>query len=111
MKRIIYLVIPFLLLGCEKSPEQKAKEEKIANEAKVESIVKSVLKDPESAQFQNIDGVCGEVNAKNSYGGYTGFKKFVISKKDERVLLEVSESDVDYWPFTHAWYEYCEKNK
>ena len=36
------------------------------------------LKDPDSAKFRNIyvidkSLVCGEVNAKNSYGGYNGF--------------------------------------
>ena len=39
------------------------------------------LKDPSSAQFINvrlINGgeVCGEVNAKNSLGGYVGFQRF-----------------------------------
>lgn len=39
------------------------------------------LKDPGSAQFKSafVNGIsyCGEVNAKNSYGGYNGFKRFV----------------------------------
>jgi len=60
------------------------------NEAK-DYIVNS-LKDPGSANFreikifqvEHIDGidtfVCGEVNAKNSYGGYVGFKTFVVWK-------------------------------
>lgn len=43
------------------------------------------LKDPSSAQFRNVKygkGVpgawpmCGEFNAKNSYGGYVGFQRF-----------------------------------
>jgi len=49
--------------------------------------VKSALKDPDSAQFQNIRGytfsgpgggyvVCGQVNGRNSFGGYTGFQPF-----------------------------------
>lgn len=49
-----------------------------------ESIVKKSLKDPDSAVFgdafrtdKNASGnriACIEVNAKNSYGGYTGFQ-------------------------------------
>ncbi len=40
--------------------------------------VLNLLKDADSAKFRNIyvidkSLVCGEVNAKNSYGGYTGF--------------------------------------
>lgn len=39
------------------------------------------LKDPESARFQNIRPVargeiCGQVNAKNAFGGYVGFQHF-----------------------------------
>lgn len=50
-----------------------------------EEAVKSSLRDPGSAQFRNVSVkkfnggrvVCGEVNAKNAYGGYVGFKEFV----------------------------------
>jgi hypothetical protein len=56
--------------------------------------VKERMKDPDSIQFRNVEvfhhkakdvtpaGVyvlCGEVNAKNSYGGYTGFSLFVAT--------------------------------
>ncbi|MAR55992.1 MAG: hypothetical protein CMM93_02310 [Rickettsiales bacterium] len=42
------------------------------------------LKDPDSAEYRNVrynggqphSAVCGEVNSKNSYGGYTGFVPF-----------------------------------
>lgn len=48
------------------------------------SAVAASLKDPDSAKFRNtrlvahLQGavVCGEVNAKNSYGGYSGFTRF-----------------------------------
>jgi len=54
---------------------------------KTQQVVQSSLKDPSSAQFRNVrlvawrswQVVCGEVNAKNSYGGYAGFTKFVGS--------------------------------
>ena len=49
--------------------------------------VANSLKDPSGAQFRNVrlvsylDGkvICGEVNGKNSYGGYVGFSPFVAS--------------------------------
>lgn len=52
--------------------------------SKGEKAVAYSLKDPESAKFRNVRVspymggyvVCGEVNAKNSYGGYTGFTRF-----------------------------------
>lgn len=45
------------------------------------------LKDPGSAQFRNVrvaqfgpgKVVCGEINGKNSYGGYVGFRSFAAS--------------------------------
>ena len=49
--------------------------------------VKGELKDPDSANFRNEKiirnekglYVCGEVNAKNSYGGYVGFMPYFSS--------------------------------
>lgn len=46
--------------------------------------LKAAMKDPDSTKFRNVrlvdfaQGklVCGEVNSKNSYGGYVGFKQF-----------------------------------
>lgn len=64
---------------------------------KLKAQITAQLKDPASAQFrnevfyQNIfvtkDGkkhpaeaaICGEINAKNSFGAYTGFRRFVSS--------------------------------
>ena len=44
------------------------------------SAVKEKLVDPASSQFKNVSkksvAYCGEVNAKNSMGGYTGFRRF-----------------------------------
>lgn len=48
------------------------------------------LKDPDSARFRNVGIrqfgelriVCGEVNGKNSYGGYVGFVRFSAGTAD-----------------------------
>ena len=53
--------------------------------AAAQQVVRGALKDPESATFRNLrlvyfgegNVVCGEVNGKNSYGGYVGYKSFV----------------------------------
>jgi hypothetical protein len=53
----------------------------------IHNAVISVLRDPESARFgiqagaKQADGtviVCGEVNARNSFGGYTGMKPYLV---------------------------------
>lgn len=55
--------------------------------------VKAGLKDPASAQFRNVKynngkaSVCGEINSKNSFGGYTGFGRFCMYL-GEYVLFE-----------------------
>lgn len=73
------------LTGCKPS-DDKAKE-------LVQAYVKSMMKDPDSVMFKDLsfvgstegsDGtvsgnVCGRVNAKNSLGGYVGFKTFFAS--------------------------------
>jgi hypothetical protein len=58
---------------------------------KAKTLVADTLKDPESAKFKHLkaaeavgmDGsvrvmVCGFVNGKNSYGGYTGYSAFTV---------------------------------
>jgi len=63
--------------------------------------------DPESANFRNLvsvrgdDGnlimVCGEVNARNRLGGYTGFKRFISSPERNVALVdpEVDPNNID----------------
>lgn len=52
----------------------------------VQAAFRRVLKDPESARFggqvagrdsKGVIWVCGTVNAKNSFGGYTGIKPYI----------------------------------
>ena len=72
--------------------------------AKSKQMVLDKLKDPESAKFRNqkiIDFkggklLCGEVNAKNSYGGYVGFAPYMASR-DYVILMGdgVARSGVD----------------
>jgi hypothetical protein len=77
--------------------------------------VRSRLKDPDSAEFRNVgyysggeegaSAVCGEVNAKNSFGGFTGFERFVALGKDIAFL----ESDVAPSEFAKVWQGVCVK--
>lgn len=74
------------LAGAANRPSNPISSAKIA--------VLAVLKDPSSAQFRNIyiskktdDVVCGEVNAKNSYGGYNGFKTFIVTLATKSVFI------------------------
>ncbi|MDH0520842.1 hypothetical protein [Achromobacter xylosoxidans] len=68
-------------------------------------FVLATLKDPDSAKFRNQKSFCGEVNAKNSYGGYTGFKRFIAAGKD-LVVLE-GDKNLARGAFQQAWEEFC----
>lgn len=79
-----------------------------------------VLKDPDSARFRSLRmtegpkldmrfrALCGEVNAKNGFGGYIGFQRFVtwrVANYDFKTVLEASSPGPT--SFSSAWAEYC----
>jgi len=87
--------------------EKKAQQEKWFGAETIvaaERAVRGELKDPDAAQFRDVRvnyteefGVvaCGRVNAKNEFGGYTGFRRFVSSGKS--VILEGRDNMADAW--------------
>lgn len=50
----------------------------------VKDAVAARMRDPSSVQFRDLTGegdtVCGEVNAKNGFGAYVGFQRFVYRR-------------------------------
>lgn len=75
------------------------------------------LKDPESARVRGeylsmpeqadlaVRALCGEINARNSYGGYAGFTRFIVTTDGLR-LFESSEPP---GAFTHVWPVWCSR--
>lgn len=66
------------------------------------------LKDAESARWGEIfkgkkGPVCGSVNAKNSFGAYTGFRRFVAGAGEFVVL----ENDMTPAEFEKLWSSMC----
>lgn len=71
--------------------------------AKAKDAVAYQLFDPDSATFRNVHArstdVCGEVNAKNRYGGYVGYRTFwvllppVFADEDRKLLVEIDGPD------------------
>lgn len=68
------------------------------------------LKDPESARFEDLivarfsgaPVVCGHVNAKNGFGGYTGKKAFLVING-----AAIGEDDVSDAAFNKQWNRLC----
>ncbi|MFL4597005.1 hypothetical protein ACJ6WI_07025 [Stenotrophomonas maltophilia] len=84
--RVILVSLMLLAGGCSPSAEEVEKQKTEAIRSKVDAGVRQALKDPDSAKivvrqvFPLFDGIvaCGVVNAKNSFGGYTGDMAFNI---------------------------------
>lgn len=74
------------------------------------SFLTKNFKDPESARFRNVfvsqidvPIVCGEVNGKNSYGAYTGYKKYYATDTENFAGLDDNSSE-----FFFIWNNYCQ---
>lgn len=72
---------------------------------RAEQAVKSVLRDPRSATFGTSfigrdDAVCGVVNAKNGFGGYTGPQTYMVHQNELRLGATLPAS---------LWNRYCAK--
>lgn len=71
----------------------------------VETMVKKQMKDPDSTKFRNWSyvkasadlpaTVCGEVTAKNSFDGYTGYRKFLVKTDTTEFGIERSTKGFD----------------
>jgi|GEM_PF-1969823 len=80
-----------------------------------EAKIRGLLKDPDSAQFRSVTVVqqklfdanavgvvCGYVNAKNAFGGYVGYKGFLVSAH----LLILDNGD-NTTAFARVWNREC----
>ena len=80
------------------------------------AAILGLLKDPDSAQFgesigrvkhgQNV--ACGSVNARNSFGGMTGWQRFITGTVG-RVVLEETYPDGPY-AFEEHWNSHCQRS-
>lgn len=73
--------------------------------------MKAKLKDPDSAQFRNqfigaSKAPCGEVNSKNSFGGYGGFRRYVVASKE---VVAIEGDNMDQSEFAKVWSTVCKK--
>jgi len=87
---ILVALMAGVVIGMPKStppsPEKSAQIKAIEQQTQSRLALHNYLKDPISAQIRNHKGYCGEVNSKNSFGAYTGFKRFIATSS--MVLIE-----------------------
>ncbi|WP_430434280.1 hypothetical protein [Methyloversatilis sp.] len=99
-------------IECREQDCREAKARALIEASK--EAVRQVMKDPKSAEFRDVKYhaarwtnppvVCGEVNAKNSYGAMAGFERFVYVSDKNEVRLESSVDD-----FRMTWWIWCER--
>ncbi len=85
-----------------------AEDSRLRSDAK--EAVRANLRDPGSAEFRDVVvvrkpgsiAVCGEVNARNGFGGYTGFTQFMA--RDAKAALRSGPSDA---AFVTRWNRAC----
>jgi hypothetical protein len=85
--RIVLVACGFALLaGCDD------------NENKAKDVIGATVKDPLALEVRHVHAsytapttICGEFNAKNSYGGYVGFKPFAIDTHEHDRLTELDD--------------------
>jgi len=107
---------------CSSLPDKSARNKCYENAIRqVKAKLIEDFKDPSSVQYRNVvvsefervDGkgkgrmVCGEVNAKNSFGAYVGFKRFAGSPDDRGILWDKGPEDVLSQLLVEKWASWC----
>lgn len=77
---------------------------------KGKDAIRAKLKDPDSAQFRNVQFysavapvTCGEVNAKNGFGGFSGYERFIAGGD----VITVLESEMARGEMDKSWAQIC----
>lgn len=87
MKQIV-LVVLMAVAGVAFAAKPKVPDVQVAEQrliAAAKDFILSGLKDPDAAKFRDVyvvpnkATVCGEFNAKNGFGAYVGYKRFIVA--------------------------------
>ena len=105
------LLVPAVLLAltaCGETPAQKKQKEATALIAMGEKYVKEKIREPASAQFRNQfigkgGAPCGEVNAKDAFGTYLGYQRYISVARELTMLAQDLSPD----EFEESWREMC----
>lgn len=104
----VALTLLACVTACGKTAAQKQHEEAAALTIQGEKFVREKVRDPASAQFRNQfigkgGAPCGEVNAKDAFGAYIGFQRYISVARELTLLAQ----DVAPADFDESWRELC----
>lgn len=118
MKWLLSVAVAALVFPISAMAQQSDPTDEVAYEAAKKAVLQQ-LKDPNSAQFgpsarqtkpnvrgEPTDVVCGAVNARNSFGGYSGMSGFVYFVNDPRVYFADGSGPVPGLGPT-VYYRFC----
>lgn len=112
--RVLSVLLVVALCGVEGAFAEP--EDQVFEQAK--KTLSARLKDPESARFRNLvympattpgntDIVCGWTNARNSFGGYVGFRPFYVMGDSAEVRDDESAGWLDNHTMFDAIWSIC----
>jgi hypothetical protein len=107
----VLVLLPALILAlaaCGKTAQQKQREEQATLTSLGEKYVREKVLEPGQAQFRNQfigkgGAPCGEVNAKDAFGGYIGYQRYISVARDLTLLAQ----DVSAAEFDQQWQQLC----
>jgi len=108
MRLLITTALMLALAACGKSAEQKQREDMALLNSQGEKYVREKVLEPAHAQFRNQfigkgGAPCGEVNAKDAFGAYIGFQRYISVARDLTLLAQ----DVTPDEFETQWQQLC----
>lgn len=105
---VAVIIIALLILFSCISGDDSVSNDDLKSNREVIAItsVKGQLKDADSAKFRNMNGMCGEVNSKNSFGAYIGYKRFIGTP--DLTIIDGENPQVDQATFNEVWKKMCQ---
>lgn len=105
---LLLVLVLLTVAGCGETPAQKKHKEASALIAMGEKYVKEKIREPASAQFRNQfigkgGAPCGEVNAKDAFGAYMGYQRYISVARELTMLAQDLSPD----EFEESWREMC----
>ena len=102
------LTLMLALVACGKTAAQKQREDHATLTSLGEKYVKEKILEPAQAQFRNQfigkgGAPCGEVNAKDAFGAYIGFQRYISVARDLTLLAQ----DASPEEFEQQWQQLC----
>jgi hypothetical protein len=105
---LVALLVLLAIAACGETPAQKKHREATVLTAMGEKYVKEKIREPASAQFRNQfigkgGAPCGEVNAKDAFGAYMGYQRYISVARELTMLAQDLPPD----EFEESWQEMC----